>query len=182
MTEIVSFGEATLRLRAPRGRQLTRTERFDAAAGGPECNTAVAASELGADAVWLSRLPDSPLGRRVVAELRSHGVRTGVSWGNGDEKLATAFVDAGAAPRGRTEIYHDHESAFTSVRAGNLPLGSRPGCDVLLPDRHDAGTLEAGSRGDENPARNGRRGRYYRLLRPSLPGAGLVPRGGSLSL
>jgi len=123
MTEIVSFGEATLRLRAPRGRQLTRTERFDAAAGGPECNTAVAASELGADAVWLSRLPDSPLGRRVVAELRSHGVRTGVSWGNGDEKLATAFVDAGAAPRGRTEIYHDHESAFTSVRAGNLPLG-----------------------------------------------------------
>lgn len=123
MTDIVSFGEATLRLRTPRGRQLTRTGTFDAAVGGPECNTAVAASELGADAVWLSRLPDSPLGWRAVAELRSHGVRTGVSWGGDDEPLATAFVDAGAEPRGRTEIRQDRESAFTAVHAANLPLG-----------------------------------------------------------
>jgi len=123
MTDIVSFGEATLRLRTPRGRQLTRTGTFDAAVGGPECNTAVAASELDADAVWLSRLPNSPLGRRAVAELRSHGVRTGVSWGDEDESLATAFVDAGVEPRGRTELRHDCASAFTGVHAANLPLG-----------------------------------------------------------
>lgn len=122
MTDIVSFGEATLRLQTPRGKQITRASHFDAAAGGPESNTAVVASELGADSVWFSRLPDSPLGHRVVAELRSHGVRTGVSWGDDDEELATAFVDVGAAPRERTEIYHDNESAFTAVHAGNLPL------------------------------------------------------------
>jgi 2-dehydro-3-deoxygluconokinase len=131
MTDIVSFGEATLRLRTPRGRQLTRTGAFDAAVGGPECNAAVTASELGADAVWLSRLPDSPLGRRVVAELRSHGVRTGVSWGDDGEPLATAFVDAGVEPRGRTELRHDRDSAFTGVKAGNLPLSVVRNADYL---------------------------------------------------
>lgn len=124
MTDIVSFGEATLRLRTPPGHQLTRTATFDAAVGGPECNAAVTASGLGADAVWLSRLPDSPLGRRAVAELRGHGVRTGVSWADSDATLSTAFVDAGAAPRGRTEVHHDNDSAFTEVKAANLPMGT----------------------------------------------------------
>lgn len=123
MTDIVSFGEATLRLRARRGQQLTRAGTFDAGIGGPESNTAVAASGLGSDAVWLSRLPNSPLGRRVVSDLRSHGVRTGVSWGKADDRLATAFVDAGAEPRERTVVHDDQGSAFTQIHAGNLPLG-----------------------------------------------------------
>jgi len=123
MTELVSFGEATLRLRARRGHQLTRAGTFDAGTGGPEANVAVTASGLGADAVWLSRLPDSPLGRRVVADLRGHGVRTGVSWAGEDARLATAFVDPGVEPRGRTVVEDDAGSAFTEVHAGNLPLG-----------------------------------------------------------
>lgn len=123
MTDIVSFGEATLRLRARHGKQLTRAGTFDAGIGGPEANAAVAASGLGADAVWLSRLPESPLGRRVVADLRSHSVRTGISWGASDARLATAFVDPGIEPRGRTVVHDDAGSAFTEVHAGNLPLG-----------------------------------------------------------
>ncbi|KPN30475.1 pfkB family carbohydrate kinase [Halolamina pelagica] len=100
MFDIVGFGEATLRLRAGRGRQLADTDSFDAAVGGPERNAVVAAAGLGADAVWLSRLPDSPLGERVVADLRRHGVRTGVSWADADARLATAFVETGPQPRG----------------------------------------------------------------------------------
>lgn len=123
MTELVSFGEATLRLRARRGHQLTHADKFDAGTGGPEANAAVAASGLGTDAVWLSRLPDSPLGQRVVGDLRSHGVRTGVSWAGDEDRLATAFVDPGAEPRGRTVVHDDQGSAFTQVHAGNLPLG-----------------------------------------------------------
>jgi 2-dehydro-3-deoxygluconokinase len=123
MTDLVSFGEATLRLRARRGNQLTRAGRFDAGTGGPEANTAVAASGLGSDAVWLSRLPDSPLGRRVVGDMRSQGVRTGISWAGSDDRLATAFVDPGAEPRGRTVVHDDQAAAFIQVHAGNLPLG-----------------------------------------------------------
>lgn len=123
MTDLVGFGEATLRLRAERGRQLGETDSFDAGVGGPERNAVVAAAGLGADAVWLSRLPDSPLGQRVVADLRRHGVRTGVSWADADERLATAFVEAGAAPRGRSVVHDRDGAAFEAVHHANLPLG-----------------------------------------------------------
>jgi 2-dehydro-3-deoxygluconokinase len=122
MTDLVSFGEATLRLRTRPGQQLTWTETFDAQVGGPEGNTAITASELGGDTVWLSRLPDSPLGRRVVAEHRSHGVRTGVSWGEADDRLATAFIEAGVEPRGEVVVRDNEGAAFTDVHASNLPL------------------------------------------------------------
>ena len=122
MTDLVTFGEATLRLRAAPGHRLGDTDDFAAGVGGPERNAAVAASSLGADAVWLSRLPESPLGRRVVADLRSHGVRTGVSWAD-DASLATAFVEAGPEPRGRTTVDDRDGAAFERVHAGNLPVG-----------------------------------------------------------
>ena len=122
MTDLVTFGEATLRLRAEGGHRLGDTDAFDAGVGGPECNAAVTASTLGADAVWLSRLPESPLGERVVADLRSHGVRTGVTWAD-DASLATAFVEAGAEPRGRTTVHDRDGAAFEQVHAANLPAG-----------------------------------------------------------
>lgn len=123
MTDLVGFGEATLRLQAEQGRRLGDTESFDAGVGGPERNSVVTASSLGADAVWLSRLPESPLGERVVADLRGHGVRTGVSWGDDTDRLATAFVEAGAEPRGRTTVRDRTGAAFEQVHAGNLPVG-----------------------------------------------------------
>ncbi|NHX35212.1 MULTISPECIES: PfkB family carbohydrate kinase [Halolamina] len=124
MFDLVGFGEATLRLRAERGRQLGDTDSFAAGVGGPERNALVAASGLGADAVWLSRLPDSPLGDRVVADLRRHGVRTGVSWADADARLATAFVEAGPEPRGRTIVRDADDAAFEGIHAENLPLNA----------------------------------------------------------
>ncbi|MBP1986120.1 sugar kinase [Halolamina salifodinae] len=123
MTDLVAFGEATLRLQAAHGRRLGDTESFDAGVGGPERNSVVTASSLGADAVWLSRLPDSPLGERVVADLRGHGVRTGVSCGDDADRLATAFVEAGPEPRRRTTVLDRSGAAFEQVHAGNLPVG-----------------------------------------------------------
>lgn len=129
MFDIVGFGEATLRLRAGRGRQLADTDSFDAAVGGPERNAVVAAAGLGADAVWLSRLPDSPLGERVVADLRRHGVRTGVSWADADARLATAFVETGPQPRGSTVVRDSEGAAFEGIHAENLPLNAVQNAD-----------------------------------------------------
>lgn len=120
MTDLVGFGEATLRLRAHPGQRLGDSDSFVVGVGGPERNSIVAASGLGADAVWLSRLPDSPLGQRVVADLRQHGVRTGVSWAT-DGRLATSFVESGAAPRGRTTVHDRSGAAFETIDAANLP-------------------------------------------------------------
>jgi 2-dehydro-3-deoxygluconokinase len=124
MTDLVTFGETMLRLSPPRGDRLERTRSFDVQAGGAESNVAVAASLLGLDAVWLSKLPDSPLGRRIVRELRGHGVRTGVAWDQSEEKrLGTYYLEHGGTPRGTEVVYDRADSSVTTVTPEELATG-----------------------------------------------------------
>lgn len=103
MTDLVTFGETMLRLSPPRGERLETTETLDVQAGGAESNVAVGAARLGADAVWLSKLPESPLGRRIIGELRSHGVRTGVSWADPEaSRLGRTTSNTAGSRAGRT--------------------------------------------------------------------------------
>lgn len=125
MTDLVTFGETMLRLSTPTGERLETADRFDAQAGGAESNVAVAAAQLGVDAVWLSKLPDSPLGRRVVRELRSHGVRTGVTWDASEgTRLGTYFLEYGGKPRGSKVLYDRSDAAITTVTAAELPTAA----------------------------------------------------------
>ncbi|GAB3705066.1 bifunctional 2-dehydro-3-deoxygluconokinase/2-dehydro-3-deoxygalactonoki nase [Halorubrum pallidum] len=125
MTDLVTFGETMLRLSPPRGERLETTETFDVQAGGAESNVAVGAARLGADAVWLSKLPDSPLGRRVVSELRSHGVRTGVAWADPEaSRVGTYYLEHGGEPRGTNVIYDRADAAITTVGPEELPTGA----------------------------------------------------------
>ncbi len=120
MTDIVTVGEALLRLSPPRGDRLANATGFDAYVGGAEANAAVAAAGLGAETAWLSRLPDSPLGRRVVRELHAHGVRTGVTWDD-DRRLGTYYLERGTRPRG-SEVYYDRTgSAAAAMTPEHLP-------------------------------------------------------------
>lgn len=123
MTDLVTFGESLLRLSPPSGERLSRADRFDAYVGGPESNVAVAAAQLGAEAVWLSKLPDDPLGRRVVAGIRAHGVRTGVAWEPSEGRVGTYYLERGSAPRESEARYDRGGTAMRSVGTGDLPLG-----------------------------------------------------------
>lgn len=124
MTDLVTFGETMLRLSPPRGERLETVTEFDAQAGGAESNVAVTAANLGADAVWFSKLPASPLGRRIVRELRSHGVRTGVAWDDSETaRLGTYFLEFGGAPRGAKVVYDRADASITTVDPEELPGG-----------------------------------------------------------
>ncbi|MDS0296236.1 bifunctional 2-dehydro-3-deoxygluconokinase/2-dehydro-3-deoxygalactonokinase [Halogeometricum luteum] len=132
MTDIVTFGETMLRLSPPRGERLERTRTLDVHPGGAESNVAVTASRLGADAVWLSKLPDSPLGRRVVSELRSHGVRTGVAWADPEAtRMGTYYVEHGGAPRGTNVVYDRSDAAVTTATPSELPGGAVRNADLF---------------------------------------------------
>ncbi|MFB6160206.1 MAG: PfkB family carbohydrate kinase [Haloferacaceae archaeon] len=123
MTDLVTFGEAMLRLSPPPGERLAAARSFDAYVGGAESNVAVAAAQLGAEAAWLSKLPNSPLGRRVTRELRGSGVRTGAVWADPDEyRLGTYYLERGSSPRGNEVRYDRAGSAVTTVTPGELPL------------------------------------------------------------
>jgi 2-dehydro-3-deoxygluconokinase len=125
VTDLVTFGETMLRLSPPRGDRLETARTLAVQAGGAESNVAVGASRLGADAVWLSKLPESPLGRRVVSELRSHGVRTGVAWADPESsRVGTYYLEHGGEPRGTTVIYDRADAAITTVEPGELPTAA----------------------------------------------------------
>jgi 2-dehydro-3-deoxygluconokinase len=121
MGELVAFGETSLRL-SPRD-----SERFETAAdvtlrvSGTESNVAVAASALGAQARWLSKLPDTPLGHRVERALREHGVRTDVAWTD-SRRQGLVFVEYGPDPRESRRFEDRTACAATAVTPGELPM------------------------------------------------------------
>ncbi len=126
MTDLVTFGETTVRLSPPRGDRLETAPSLDVRVSGPESNVAIGAARLGVDAAWLSKLPDSALGRRVVAALRGHGVRTGVAWADGNadtDRVGTVYDDRGANARVTAAIDDRDGSAFTTITPAELPGG-----------------------------------------------------------
>lgn len=121
MTDLVTVGDATLRFSPPQGERIETASDFAAHVGGPESNVAVAAATLGLDAAWLSKLPDSPLGRRIIGDLRRSGVRTGVVWAE-TGRASTAFVERAGRANG-TVVSDRTDAAVTTMTADDLPLG-----------------------------------------------------------
>ena len=120
MSDLVTFGETMLRLSPPTGERLEQASRFDVHAAGAESNTAVAAERLGAVSTWISKLPDSPLGRRVVNELRGYGIDVDVVWDD-DGRQGTYYLEHAGEPRGTNVIYDRTDAAVTTATAEELP-------------------------------------------------------------
>lgn len=132
MTDLVTFGETMLRLSPPEGIRLETTQQFDVRVGGAESNVAVAGAALGLDSRWLSKLPRSALGRRIVHELRAHGVSPGIAWDDAeDARLGTYYLEAGGEPRGTNVVYDRADAAVTTVSFDELPADSLGDADYV---------------------------------------------------
>ncbi|WP_115891372.1 bifunctional 2-dehydro-3-deoxygluconokinase/2-dehydro-3-deoxygalactonokinase [Haloferax sp. Atlit-48N] len=134
MTALVTFGETMLRLSPPRGERLETARELEVQAGGAESNVAVAAARLGRDAAWFSKLPDSPLGRRIVSELRSHGVDTdGVVWtDDADARQGVYYLEHGASPRPTNVVYDRADAAVTTLETGEFDLDAVRDAEVCF--------------------------------------------------
>jgi 2-dehydro-3-deoxygluconokinase len=104
MSELVTFGETMLRLSPPSGQRLSRVDSFDVHVGGAESNVAVAAANLGVESTWLSALPDTDLGERIVHALRGEGIETEVAWTD-TGRVGTYYLERGGMPRGDSVVY-----------------------------------------------------------------------------
>jgi 2-dehydro-3-deoxygluconokinase len=113
--EVVTLGEAMLRLSPPDLGRLAQADRLDLRVGGAEANVAVALARLGRRVAWISAVPDNPLGRRVTDAVAAAGVDvTGVARVPG-ARIGLYFVEFGPAPRA-TEVYYDRAgSAFATA-------------------------------------------------------------------
>lgn len=123
MTELITFGETPLRL-SPPGRQRLETAReATIQADGTASNAAVAAHRLGAEALWLSKLPESPLGRRVETQLEERGIETRIAWSDDPtHRQGLTFAESAARPR-EDRQYHDRtNTAAAAATPGDFPM------------------------------------------------------------
>ncbi|MFC6992534.1 sugar kinase [Haladaptatus sp. GCM10025707] len=101
MADLVTFGEALLRLKPEANDRLETASGFTACVTGPECNVAIAAQRLGTNTSWLSKLPDTPIGHHVARSIRQHGIDTEIVWTD-EGRQGVVYVEQATAPRKAT--------------------------------------------------------------------------------
>jgi 2-dehydro-3-deoxygluconokinase len=129
---IVGLGEALLRLSTPDQERLEQAGSLRVHVGGAELNALIAAVAGGAAATWMTRLADNPLGRRIVAHARAHGVHAVVDWDAG-ARAPLYFVEHGVAARPSEVLYDRRGTAMTTLTADAFDWGELvAGADAVL--------------------------------------------------
>jgi 2-dehydro-3-deoxygluconokinase len=119
--EVITFGEAMLRLSPPQFRRLEQSPSLDVQVGGAELNTAVGLTRLGRSSAWVSRLTSNPIGRLIANRAREAGVSTEhLVWTN-EDRVGVYFLEFGAAPRASSVLYDRKGSAIANIRPGMVP-------------------------------------------------------------
>jgi 2-dehydro-3-deoxygluconokinase len=120
MFDLVTFGEAMVRLSPPDHERLEQTDSLDVNIGGTELNVAVGASRLGLRASWVTKLPLNPLGRMIRNKAREQGVDTShVIWEEGG-RAGLYFFELGASPRSSSVLYDRANSCFSRISPGEI--------------------------------------------------------------
>jgi len=120
--DLVTFGEAMVRLTPPAFGRIEHASSFDVHVGGSELNVAVCAARLGVKSRWVSLLPDSALGRMIGARAREQGVDAHVEW-TADARAGLYFVELDAGSRARNVLYDRAGSAISRVTPGSIDWG-----------------------------------------------------------
>lgn len=113
--DVVTLGEALLRLSVRPGVRIESAPTYDVHVAGAEANVAFALARMGLRAAWVSALPRNPLGHRVATTLRSAGVDVdSVVWTD-EGRLGTYFVELGAVPRSTVVTYDRAHSTLAEA-------------------------------------------------------------------
>jgi len=118
--DVIAIGETMLVFRPEGGGLIERSQKFECLTGGAETNCLIGLIRLGLKCAWISKLPDSPLGRRIESEYKGIGVDTsGVVWAHLG-RVGLMFIEAGYGPR-PNRVYYDRESsAFTTLSESEI--------------------------------------------------------------
>src|SRR4029077_12977292 len=91
--DVITFGEAMVRLSPPNFRRLEQTSSLDVLVGGAELNTAVGLARLGRTSAWVSRLTNNPLGRLIANRAREAGVSTEHVLWTDEDRVGLYFLE-----------------------------------------------------------------------------------------
>ncbi len=118
--QVVTLGEAMIRLTPVDHQRLETTPLLEVHIGGAELNVAVALAQIGIPVAWVSKLPDNPLGRRIVREAQKFGVDTSrVVWTQ-EGRVGLYFYEKGSSPRPSAVVYDRRHSAINTLKVDEL--------------------------------------------------------------
>jgi 2-dehydro-3-deoxygluconokinase len=113
--KILGFGEIMLRLTPENSQMIIQANKFDATYAGGEANVVCSLSMFGHDTKMLTKLPNNPLGEKVVRDLSAFGVDT-KDVIKGDGRLGIYFLEQGAGLRNSEVVYDRKYSAISLAK------------------------------------------------------------------
>jgi len=114
MFDIISFGEAMIRLSTTDYKRIEQADLFKLSVGGGELNVAVGTARLGLRSAWMSLLPEGLLGCLVRNKIMETGVDTSLIKFSGRGRMGLYFVEFGASPR-RSKVIYDRKLSSISL-------------------------------------------------------------------
>ena len=112
--KVVTLGEMMIRFMPAGNKRFEQVDSFEAYYGGDESIVATSLARFGANSVYLTKLPENPLGDICIQKLRIHGVDTSFI-ARGGERLGLNFYENGAAVRPSVVLYDRKHSAISEA-------------------------------------------------------------------
>jgi 2-dehydro-3-deoxygluconokinase len=120
MYDVVTFGEAMVRLSPPHFQRLEQTRSLDVNVGGAELNVAVGVTRFGMKSAWVSKLPKNGLGYMIRDRAQEFGVDCShIVWSD-KGRAGIYFVEFGASPRASSVLYDRSHSAISMIQPGEV--------------------------------------------------------------
>ena len=112
--KVVTLGEIMLRLSTPDFKRFVQADSFDVTYGGGEANVAAALCNYGLQGVFVSKVPDNPIGQSAINHFRRYGVDTQFI-ARGGERLGIYFLETGASMRASQVVYDRADAAISEA-------------------------------------------------------------------
>lgn len=120
MYDVVTFGEAMIRLSPPNFQRLEQARSLNLNVGGAELNVAVGVTRLGMKSAWVSKLPKNGLGWLIRDRAQEFGVDCSHILWSDQGRAGLYFVEFGASPRASSVLYDRANSAISMIQPGEV--------------------------------------------------------------
>src|SRR5919112_1655101 len=117
--KVVTLGEIMLRLSTPDFKRFVQADSFDVTYGGGEANVSAAICNYGENGVFVTKVPDNPIGQSAINHLRRYGVDTQFIARGGD-RLGIYFLETGASMRASQVVYDRAGASIADVDASEF--------------------------------------------------------------
>lgn len=112
--KVVTLGEIMLRLSTPDFKRFVQADTFDVTYGGGEANVAAALCNYGLQGVFVTKVPDNPIGQSAINHVRRYGVDTQFI-ARGGKRLGIYFLETGASMRASQVVYDRADASIADV-------------------------------------------------------------------